>query len=162
MKSLLVNPLIFYSLFRKGTINRYVLTNRFVLLALLVLILLVGGLAHAAPGESAFDYSQLYAEKLIIDNGALELEGDMRRLLEQARTSDNIAIMGFHSINTYIVSVDLVILGLPGNAHTAEVVKSLDTHHVEIETRVDGRLIEVKICLTPDDERCITYNLSFL
>ncbi|MCP4349161.1 MAG: hypothetical protein GY795_27080 [Desulfobacterales bacterium] len=109
---------------------------------------------------ASFDYSQLYAEKLIIDDGALELEGDFTELISQMQASENLAIK---ESGTSIMGVG--IRGLLSDVHTVEVVKSLDTHHVEIETE-DGdgfynSLMRVKIFLTADDERHITYNLYF-
>ncbi len=107
--------------------------------------------------SQTFDFSQLYAEKLIIDDGALELEGDHPKLIEQAQQSDDIAIGETITASSY-ESIGLTIK-LPGDVHTVEVVKSVDTHHVEIET--EGDVISVKIFLTADDDRCVIYNLSF-
>ncbi|MCP4352223.1 MAG: hypothetical protein GY795_42735 [Desulfobacterales bacterium] len=110
--------------------------------------------------SQTFDFSQLYAEKLIIDDGALELEGDHSKLTEQAQQSGgDIVISGTGTGTGTGESIRLTIKGLPSDVHTVEVVKSVDTHHVEIET--EGDVISVKIFLTADDDRCVTYNLNF-
>ncbi len=113
--------------------------------------------------QPGFDYTQLYAQKLIIDNGVLELEGDFDKLTEQGAANDNIGAIGGTT-----ETKDVSIKSLSGIYHTVEVVTSLDMHYVDIEQKEpvvneDGVSLSdiiVKIYLEEGSDWYVTYNLK--